>query len=268
MKIPFICVNHNASHETMKYINNVRALNNNMDILIIIVDNSTSNTDFEQLQDFISKNNYQKDEVALLKKENRGYFQGLNEGIQYAKQLCTKNSFYIVGNNDITFKHNFLTELNKISLNENILVLAPDVITKAGSHENPHVIKKVGFLRKLKYDIYFSHFYIGKLLSKIKSTERRMKTYDPVRKEIHMGIGALYVLTPNFFNHFERLSDEVFLFGEEAILTGQVESVKGKILYEPNLVCYHNESFTTNRMEPRLKYSIIRKSYKKYRRYL
>ncbi|MGV8915087.1 MAG: hypothetical protein ACOH1X_06535 [Kaistella sp.] len=268
MKIPFICVNYNTAQESIKYIQNVKSISKNDEALVIIVDNSPLNNDFEFLSTFIRENHKDDKNIILLKKENKGYFQGLNEGIRYAKDLGISNSFYVVGNNDIIFKKDFINQLNKITLNDDVLVLAPDVITTDYSHENPHVINKMSFLRKLKYDVYFLHYGLAKYLSKIKSVDRRNNSYDPVRKEIHMGIGALYVLTPRFFHYFEKLSEEVFLFGEEAILAGQINSVNGKILYEPNLVCHHNESATTSQMETRSKYEIIRKSFKIYRKYL
>ena len=83
-----------------------------------------------------------------------------------------------------------------------------------------------------------------------------------------MGIGALYVLTPNFFNHFDKLWEDVFLYGEEAILTGQVNSVNGKIWYEPSLKCNHDESASTSKIGTKKKYKIIQNSYKIYKKYL
>lgn len=268
MTIPFICVNYNTVHETIKYVQNIKSLVNNEEAFVIVVDNSPSNEDFEVLKNFVVKNNYSGHDVVILKKENKGYFQGLNDGIIYARELNVNSSFYIVGNNDIIFKNDFITQLKNIKLNENVLVLAPDIITNKNSHENPHVISRIGFLQKFKYDVYYSNYIVGKILSKLKSVERRFKPYDPIRKEIHMGIGALYILTTNFFKHFEKLSEEVFLYGEEAILAGQINSVNGKIVYEPALVCYHNESATTSKLDSKSKYEIVQKSYLVYRKYL
>ena len=83
-----------------------------------------------------------------------------------------------------------------------------------------------------------------------------------------MGIGALYILTPNFFKYFKKLTEEVFLYGEEAVFAGQIASVNGEIYYEPVLVCYHNESSTTSNIGSKSKYKIIQNSYKIYRKYL
>lgn len=83
-----------------------------------------------------------------------------------------------------------------------------------------------------------------------------------------MGIGALYILTPHFFKHFDQLWDELFLYGEEAVFGKQIDSVNGKIVYEPKLKCHHNESATTSRMSSRHKYEVVRSSYKIYKKYL
>lgn len=268
MKIPFICVNYSTSVETVKYINNVKSISDNNEAVIIVVDNSPSVDDFDIIRKFIEVNYKDDKNIVLIKRENKGYFQGLNDGILYAKELGLTNTFYVIGNNDIIFEDNFIFELKNMSFNENVLVIAPDIITNEGSHENPHVIEKMGFMRKFKYDVYYSHYLISKLMSKIKSTERRYNAFDPIGKEIHMGIGALYILTPNFFRFFDRLSEEVFLYGEEAILAGQINAVNGKILYEPALKCYHNESATTSQIKSKTKYEIVQKSYRKYRKYL
>jgi len=83
-----------------------------------------------------------------------------------------------------------------------------------------------------------------------------------------MAIGAVYILSRNFFKYFNKLWDKVFLYGEEAILASQIESVNGKIIYEPTLKCYHNESSTTSKIIYKEKYMIIQKSYRIYRKYL
>lgn len=266
MIIPFICVNYNSHEETIKYIDNVLSLDIHDNAIIVVVENSPTDESFNILNQYVSNKNIEK--VVILKKENRGYFQGLNDGIEFAQQKGIKNTFYIVGNNDITFDETFISTLLLYKIDDADLVIAPDVVTTEGSHENPHVINKMGFLRKLKYDVFFSSYFVSEILGKIKSTERSFKPYDPIKKKIYMGIGALYVLTPNFFKHFKKLSEEVFLYGEEAILTGQINSVNGNIIYDPSLICYHNESSTTSKMNTKHKYKIIQKSYKTYRKYL
>ncbi|AZB02266.1 glycosyltransferase family 2 protein [Chryseobacterium joostei] len=268
MIIPFICVNYNSHEETIKYIDNVLLLDINGNTLIVVVDNSPTDVSFNILKKYVEEKSISENKVVIIKKENRGYFQGLNDGIEFAQKKGINNTYFVVGNNDITFEENFIIKLLSYHAEDADMVIAPDVITTEGSHENPHVIDKMSFLRKLKYDVYFSNFAVAKILGKIKSTERRFNPHDPIKKKIYMGIGALYILTPNFFKHYEKLSEEVFLYGEEAILTGQINKVNGNIIYDPELICYHNESSTTSKMNLKHKYKIVQKSYKIYRKYL
>jgi GT2 family glycosyltransferase len=266
MKIAFICVNFNNSKVTLDYILNIIEIKQNHDVKIIIVDNASHVNDVKDLSIYID--GLKSREIILLKSEaNLGYFKGLNLGIKWALENGF-DQFQVVGNNDLEFSPDFLDNLESIVVKKDELVLAPDVITIEGIHENPHVIYKMSFLRKLKYEIYFSSYYLAKLINQFYSTERKPKPFDAEKKHIHMGIGALYVLTPNFFLHFHKLWDDVFLYGEEAILAGQISSVDGKILYEPLLKCNHNESASTSKMESKYKYKVIQSSYKIYKKYL
>lgn len=266
MRIVFICVNFNNSKVTIDYILNVLEIKKDYDIKIIIIDNGSEKNDIDTLSLYI--NTLKNKDVILLKSDsNLGYFKGLNLGIQWALSNGY-NQYQIVGNNDLEFFPDFLNILEKLEVKKNELILSPDIITIEGIHENPHVIHKMSFLRKLKYDIYFFNYYLAKLITLFYSAERKPKAFDPERKYIYMGIGALYVLTPNFFNHFDKLWEDVFLYGEEAILAGQINSVNGKILYEPLLRCNHNESATTSKMQSKYKYKVIQSSYKIYKKYL
>lgn len=266
MKLAFICVNYNNSNITKDYISSVLKIKENYNIKIIIVDNNSENSDYNNLS-FLIKNLKNEDIVLLKSNENLGYFKGLNLGIKWAIENGY-DEYQVIGNNDIEFSTDFLTILENLIIKNDELILAPDVITSDGIHENPHVIKKMSSLRKLKYDIYFSNYYLARLITLFYSADRKPKSYDPERKLIYMGIGALYVLTPFFFKHYSKLWDEVFLYGEEAILAGQIDHVDGKIIYEPSLKCKHYESATTSKITTKNKYKIIQSSYKIYKKYL
>ena len=79
---------------------------------------------------------------------------------------------------------------------------------------------------------------------------------------IHMGIGAIYILTEQFFEHFDELWDRVFLYGEEAVLAGQLASVKGRTFYYPNCIVYHKESLSTGKLPSKTKFKIYQESIK------
>ena len=86
--------------------------------------------------------------------------------------------------------------------------------------------------------------------------------------KIKRGIGACYVLTPCFFQHYQRLDDRVFLWGEEALLSHQVESAGGSTLYDPSIRVIHCESASVRFIQKRERYEIVKASYKIYKPYL
>lgn len=264
MKVAFICVNYNNAKVTLQYINNVSTLKGEVDVKIIIVDNASKADDIQYLE----REMLAFREAILIKSEkNGGYFFGLNLGIACAIEQGY-NQYQIIGNNDIEFHADFLDRLGKLKLKQDELVVAPDVITNDGIHENPHIVERVTLMRKFIYRIYFSNYFFAKMMTVFYSDQRKSKPFDPESKHIYMGIGALYILTPNFFQYFSKLWDEVFLYGEEAIFAGQIRSVNGRILYDPSLKCNHNESASTSRLGFKNRYSFMRESYKKYRKYL
>lgn len=266
--IVFICVNYHGFEETQKYILNIHSLKSELKLYVIVVDNSNTDDDYLKLNKFIRDEelNYN---TKIIRSNNNGYFQGLNKGLDFIKENNYNPLYYVIGNNDITFDEDFVEILCKMQLQKNELIFAPDVITNNGSHENPHVKKRIGKIKKMTFDIYYSNYYIARFINLFyKTNNRKFKSYDPFRQEVYMAIGAIYILTQNFFIFFDRLWEKVFLYGEEAILAGQVNSVNGKIIYEPKLKCFHNESSTTSRINNKDKYKIVQNSYRIYREYL
>lgn len=264
--VVFVCVNYNDNDVTSKYVTNVLNMKSNFNIKIIIVDNNSIIDDQIKLSNFVK--NTSNENLYLLNSDiNLGYFKGLNLGIKFAFKKFNFD-FLIIGNNDLIFDQDFLFELEISSYDPTVMVLAPDVYTSDGIHENPHIIKRVSFFRRTVYKIYFLNYYIAYLISLIYKPKRRYRGFITKQQYIYMGIGALYILTPNFFKHFTTLWDQVFLYGEEALLAGQVKSVNGNTLYMPSLKCLHFGSSTTSSLKTRKKYKMEQSSYNLYKKYL
>ena len=79
-----------------------------------------------------------------------------------------------------------------------------------------------------------------------------------------MGYGACYILTNNFFKKFDELDAPVFLMGEEGILTNQILSVSGNILYIPDLIVNHLDHSSIKKLTSRNLYRFSKISYKYY----
>jgi GT2 family glycosyltransferase len=265
-RIAFIAVNYNNSGFTLEYANSILSIDRNgWQADILIVDNASDTDDFTSLE----KNLSLVDGVTLIRStSNLGYFGGLNLGLE---KLEKENYNYIlIGNNDLTFEKTFLSELNHIHLTSDILVLAPDVVTVNGFHQNPLCAERMSMFRKWGLRLYYTNYYYGRftyhvvqfLKKQIKPNRKLMES-----RTIYMGIGAAYILTPEFFKHFPKLWDDVFLWSEEALLAGQIDSVKGKMLYCPGLIIHHAENTSVKKIPSRKTYEMARISFLKTFRY-
>jgi len=271
MRYYFVAVNYNGSNFTKEYIDSVNNIITVPEdkIHIIIVDNASNENDKAILASF--ERQYNNLEV-IFSLENLGYFKGLNKGIESIKE--DEDSIIIIGNNDLTFDRSFIENLKRIDYAEDVLVIAPNIITKDGRQQNPHVIKEVPKIEKMKAALYNSNYYVGQAFryanQKIKKLRNKpvSLTNNFGQMKIKRGIGACYILTPNFFKHYTKLDDRVFMWGEEALLSNQVESVGGSTLYDPTIIITHHESASVKSIQSKKKYYMVKESYKIYKKYL
>jgi len=269
----FICVNYNNSHFTIKYVDSIFSLNklNDFNIKVVIVDNNSSEIDYAQLHEFTSK----KEKVELIRNpENSGYFKGLNLGL---KSINTKDLlFAVIGNNDLEFDDSFLDKLVEaegLDVKKKVLAYAPNIINLDGDAQNPVSVNRLSLPRRLFLKIYFSNYYIGSFVyflinitRKIMKRSSRKFAGEPV--EIHLGYGACYVLTQGFFEHFSKLDDRNFLYGEEALIGNQIRSAGGVMVYLPDAKVKHFEHATSRNFSSRTNYQTTQEAYSKYKRLL
>jgi hypothetical protein len=117
------------------------------------------------------------------------------------------------------------------------LVVAPNVVTPTGIHQNPHNEKRLSAMRRFLFDCYFSSYYIAWVMTHVSRWLKSISLFvrrsglfrSDVRpggpREIEQGVGAIYILRPQFFAQFEALYYEWFLYGKEACLAWQLRSL-------------------------------------------
>lgn len=264
MKVAFICVNYNNFNFTKQFIESIKKFPQEADI--IIVDNHSDEIDVAELK----KINDEKIDI-IFSEANVGYFKGLNLGINTLE--IKDYDYIIIGNNDLYFQSNFLDVLKSKKVNDDIFVIAPNIIRPDGIHQNPHIVDKFGFIAKTYRKIYFSNYYVSVILHKTYNLFKSyLKPADRVGNDrefvITMGYGACYVLTRNFFKNFDELDAPNFLMEEEGVLANQVLSKNGKTLYVPDLVVKHNDHSSIGKVNSKKLYGFARDSYKHYIKHL
>jgi len=267
MRYVFITVNFNGFNFTKEFIKSVSELSiyDGDNVSIIVVDNNSSDSEKQKLK------SYSSSLKIIFSNKNLGYFGGLNLGIDAID--IDANTIVIVSNNDITYDRDFIMNFRKIKYGANTMVIAPNIVTKEGRQQNPHVIYEISAISKIKSKIYFSNYYIGqglrianRFIRKIFPKKIINNNYNQMT--ISMGIGACYILTSNFFREFNYLDAPVFMWGEEAVLRRQVESKNGKTIYSPIVKVLHHEGGSVKKIESKQRYKIGKKSYNVYKRYL
>jgi hypothetical protein len=268
-KIVYVCVNFNGFLDTTKFIESVFFQVGNgefFELECVVVDNTPDMVDSKDLLRILQEKQGGR---YIASPDNLGYFGGLNHGLSLIPMEGV--NFVVVGNNDLIFDPQFTLELIKQKYEPRVMVICPDVVTKDGVHQNPHVLKRIGFFRRLRIDLYFSNYYVAQVLSKVMRIVSLVKApLPPPRQgcEIHMGIGACYVLGPLFLKNFKRLVYPFFLFGEEAYISKQVHSKCGILWFEPRLQVYHQCNASLSKIPKRIAYNFARDGYPSYRKLL
>lgn len=271
----FIAVNFNNSDFTINYVDSVKDLTSTeYNINIIIVDNNSEESDISKLE---AKLKYVENVKLIRSKFNLGYFGGLNTGISSISNMDKENeNLLVIGNNDLLFRKDFLVELSKINYDKNTFVLAPNIITIDGYHQNPQLVTRQSEFKKFVLRLYFLNYYFARVLrcaaleiNKIKGRKDNMNSDR--RMFIRQGNGACFILTNNFFKFYQKLDDRVFLWGEEYLLANQLSLADGKMLYDPNIVVYHQTRLGDTlfrSLNYKEQYEISQLSYKCYSKYI
>lgn len=267
--IRFICVNFNNWEYTKEFCESLlcqHGLGVDFIIRCSIVDNSTDKQDSKNIHDFSNQYNWIDHIVAP---RNLGYFGGLNYGLDRVEN--DEGDFLVICNNDLKVDSEFCFRLFDRKYAANIFAVCPDVITADGFRQNPHSLNKIDWIRRFQFDLYFSHYYVARLMSMILRVVRPVKVSPPqpvVGCEIHMGIGAIYVLTSEFLKRFRRLNFPHFLYGEEAYFSDQIHAAGGILWFDPDLRVSHAESATLSKVPKRTAYEFARSGYPSYRKML
>jgi GT2 family glycosyltransferase len=275
MKVGYVCTNYNNSAVTRQAIESLRAGTRWEDVEIVVVDNRSNDGDVAALE--AMGREFPRVELVL-NPENVGYFRGLNIGIRRLRRRFPGIDHVIVGNNDLVFPPTFIETMQRHrEVFDTWAVVAPDLVTLDGVHQNPHVLFPVGAFRRFIWDLHYLSYPIALLVLRAAALAgnlmlrpERAPTSELYKRPgpILMGIGACYLLGPRFFEHFDRLCAPTFLMAEEAFLSEQLKTIGQMPYYDPRFTLVHHDHATMARLPGRRVWEISRDGYHIYRRYL
>jgi GT2 family glycosyltransferase len=275
VKVGFVCTNYNNSSFTREAIASLRAGTRWQDVEVVVVDNRSREEEVAALR---AMTDGVANVTLILNPENVGYFPGLNIGIRHLRQAHPEIEHVVVGNNDLVFPPDFVEKVQRSQdLFDRWAVIAPDLVTLDGSHQNPHVLYPFGPLRWLLWELYYLSYpgalfmlKTAKALGKMAMRTERAPDSELFKtpRPILMGIGACYLLGPLFFRHFEGLCAPTFLMAEEAFLSEQLKTVGQQPYYDPRFSISHHDHGTMDTLPGRWVWNVSRDGYRMYRRYL
>jgi len=270
MRIGVILVHHAGDPETWNAVHSIASQKlKGLQIDLVIVDNSVKGLDKTNCRVILRRALH----VKILKSPNKGYFGSANEA--FPSLLKRKCNYVIVANNDVEFDPLFFANLLARRYSDDVFVVFPSVRSSCGYEQNPRLVTRPSLLKLVAYEMYYKHFWFALTVRKVKALlVRRTNRESHVGKvstnpyQILLGVGACFLLTISYLNKVGRLPDEVFLFGEEALLSEKVIREGGRILFDGTLKVKHKEHSTVGGIEYRTYWDIQSRSARRFLRSL
>ena len=220
--ISVILVNYNGYDDTRECVRSLLA-SDYRNIRICIVDNASSKNIVEY-DDVIKED---RCDIVYLK-NNIGFAGGNNVGIEYSKKY--NPDYYLILNNDTVVKRDFLKPLlRKCIANDKIGIATGKVLY----YDEPSIL-------------WFGGSYFDSKLC-----EYRIKgigcidngDYDQ-ETEIYYTTGCFMLIPAAVLNKVGKMSEDYFLYYEDADYCERIKSYGFSIYYLPKSIIYHKESLS------------------------
>jgi len=257
-----IIVDYNSGDDTARLVESLGHVRDPARVHLTIVDNVGNGYSVERLEQ-VSRNASQVQ--VLTNPANSGYLGGFNFGI--ADALENSDAWLVLCNADIVFiDPDFFDKLDALELCEDIVCIAPSIMTQADRNQNPFLMRSPSRIRMLFYSImfcsYLSYLALNILNDFIKlltsGRGRKPLAIPPSMTPIYAPHGSCIILNKRYFEHYERLDDTLLIWGEEIIIAETVRQMNGKVVFVPDLKVLHNESGGISALYGRFSYKTYR----------
>jgi len=240
----FITVNYKKTIDTIALLHCISKINGNQDLDVIIIDNVSSDKTINDLTQLKKDLDGVLSIQIIESTNNLGYFGAAAYALS---MITTKYSYYIIANNDLIIKDvDFLLKTKEV-LNE-ADIIAPRIISMINNtDQNPFRENKVSFLQKLKFNTYFSSYWIAYIMVKLHNYRGKKYHRQPslIKRYIYGAHGACMIFNTSYFDKGGYIDNNFLLYGEEDSITGITQKIQAKILYDSQLIVYHNEHQST-----------------------
>ena len=219
MKLALVVLNYNDADNTLKVLGNVA----HYDVFdkVIVVDNASNDDSRIRLKSYCEDN----EKIYFVENhENKGYGAGNNIGIFVAKKLGM--DLALIANPDTDFEERVIKVLKSaMEKNENIGICAPLVETSDvyGSRENVLNGASCWPMRDFLHSLAENGPICRRIFTKSLHYDRNF--YNAKIRKVGAVLGALLMVRVDAFIRLRGYDEKMFLYGEEDLLSKNMEGI-------------------------------------------
>jgi GT2 family glycosyltransferase len=254
MHFSFVVLHYQNAEVTRQCIQWLNEIDYPETISIVLVDNASPNGTGRELYDeYNGRNNCH----VLLLKENLGFAMGNNKGYAYARETLHADVILVINSDLFIQDRDFLVKLEEqINNNSEDYLLAVDIVSAYGGHQNPFRIKPIPsttqkkiIIRKRIGQIIYAIPFLNTAIINRKPKSSTAKNVLKEENELFDIVphGACVIYTKNWTKEEEfAFLEGTFLFVEEEILFDYCAHKGYRIHYIPSLEVFHMEDASQN----------------------
>lgn len=247
-KILIICVDYFSEVETRSYIKKVKDIAEYVDVVVVCNSGliSVNYTDGVYVYDL---------------NDNLGYMEAAHQGLNMYLKQNPMPDWIILSNTDIDFPNPDI--FDRLRLDSRLdCVIAPDIVTLEGIHQNPFLKKRPSFTKIKFLTIVYGSSILNKIYSSL-SLLRRNKCFRSVEmagESIYAPHGSFVMFGRDYFTVSPTLEHPTFLYGEELHIAERARLKSMRVIYDKDYSIMHREHVTTSKIPSFSKAKIMRDS--------
>lgn len=254
--VGIVVLNFRTYFDTKCFLSSIYNLSKRESLNVYVVDNDSNASQLEELKEECAHFNFNI--KYLSSSNNLGFANGMNIGIKSARSDGC--DYIICANSDIVLPQDFsFYKLIEPALkNLNIGMVGPLIKNLDGANQNPLYVEdpfpstlKIKFLKaffltpilgkwlffnKSKFTLFFKLF-------NVRADKKMQKTSSDNICTLH---GSFFALTPKYFDFYDGLDSNTFLYVEELILSKRLKAHGMIPLLNRDLTVVHKEDSATN----------------------
>lgn len=247
-----VVICYNNADEVIKYYNELNSLDHGSEIGYVVVINSASENEIEQLSDFKSCN---KRVYVFNSKKNLGYINGLLYGYrEYNKKTNSIPRYVIMSNTDIAFQDkDILDKLLNKKYEDDVACIGPSIlVSELNSYCNPvsedrYTLKQINKYIRIFSTPVLREAYVTAGFIKPRFIKNKK---DFTSRNVYSVHGCFFILTSKYIEYLKNIEYGVLLYSEEIFVSENAYLIDMRTFYDSDIEVLHQEHSTTKKLKP------------------